>query len=282
MVGTGGKFWHKLGGLAMATASRNWMRTLDFQTAYFDASVDPAIEGGEIKRIYLFWHEYIPFQFYLRGNCNVSMLLSRNDDAELLSRAARHMGFDFVRGSTFRGGSVALRQLLHKSRHMHLTMTPDGPRGPRRRMSMGPIFLSSKLRVPLVAIGMGYDRPWRLATWDRFAVPRPYSRARSVWSPPLQIPRGLDRDGIEHYRKHVEELLNRLTAEAEAWAESGTRKINQVPTRRQPAIRQSFRVHRGDQRIRSGIRLCRSAKVTHPCSAKWNHYLEEEDRLTPH
>ena len=78
------------------------------------------------------------------------MLLSRHRDAEILSYAAYHLGFDFVRGSTNRGGAAALRQLLAKSRHMHLTITPDGPRGPRRHMAPGPIFLASKLGLPLV------------------------------------------------------------------------------------------------------------------------------------
>ena len=81
-------------------------------------------------------------------------------------------------------------------------------------------------------MGFGYDRPWRLRSWDRFAVPRPFSRARLVLSPSITIPEKLDRAGIEHYRLEMERLLNRLTAEAEAWAESGTTKQGQVPLRR--------------------------------------------------
>ncbi len=57
-------------------------------------------------------------------------------------------------------------------------------------------------------------------------------------SPPLAIPRQLDRDGIEQYRRRVESLLNRLTLEAEAWAESGERKVEEVPLRREPAAQQ--------------------------------------------
>ena len=60
---------------------------------------------------------------------------------------------------------------------MHLTITPDGPRGPRRHMAPGPIYLASKLGLPLVLMGYAYDRPWRLHSWDRFAIPRPGSRA---------------------------------------------------------------------------------------------------------
>jgi lysophospholipid acyltransferase (LPLAT)-like uncharacterized protein len=217
------------------------MRTLDYQTAYYDTAVDPVIHGQAWQtyeaRLFVFWHEYIPFQYYLRGNCNVAMLLSRNRDAEWIARANRHMGFHTIRGSSYRGAMGALRKLLRQGQHMNLTMTPDGPRGPRRRLSQGPIYLSSRLGMPLVAIGMGYDRPWRLPTWDQFAVPRPMSRARSVWSPDIRIPPKLGREGLEYYRRRVETLLNRLTLEAEAWAAAGTRKIGQVPTYRRPLPR---------------------------------------------
>jgi lysophospholipid acyltransferase (LPLAT)-like uncharacterized protein len=160
------------------------------------------------------------------------MLLSRHRDAEVLSYIAYHMGFDFVRGSTNRGGVAALRQLLDKSRHMHLAITPDGPRGPRRQLAPGPIFLASKLGIPLVAMGVGYHRPWRAGSWDRFAVPRPFSRARCILSPEMQVPPDLDRDGLEHFRLKVEKVLNRLCEEAEQWAEIGSRKPGQLTPQR--------------------------------------------------
>ena len=217
----------RLGGLLGATAIRSWMRTLDYKAALYDRTIDPASPECRGQKIYLFWHEYILFPIFLRGHCNLAMLLSLHRDAEILSRVAYHLGFEFVRGSTRRGGVAALRQLLAKSRHMHLTLTPDGPRGPRRHLAPGAIFLASRLGLPLVVMGFGYDRPWRVNSWDRFAIPRPFSRARAVTSPQIHVPPNLDRDGIEHFRRKVEELLNRLTDEAEAWAASGTRKLGQ-------------------------------------------------------
>ena len=193
------------------------------------------------QKIYIFWHENILLPLYLRGHCNLAMLLSRHHDADLLTEVANRLGFEFVRGSTGRGGGTALRELLRKSRHMNLTITPDGPRGPRRVLAPGPIYLSSKLSLPLVALGLGYDRPWRFHSWDRFALPRPYSRARGVVSPPMIIPPDLDRDGVEHYRLQVEQMLNRLTNEAEAWAEAGTPKIDEVRVRRQSGWQQTHR-----------------------------------------
>jgi lysophospholipid acyltransferase (LPLAT)-like uncharacterized protein len=226
-------FLFKLGGLLGATGLRHWMATLDYKAAYYDWAVDPVFPECRENRIYIFWHEYILLPFYLRGNCNISMLLSRHQDAEVLSHAARLMGFSFVRGSTNRGAVTAIRKLARASQSLHLTITPDGPRGPRRRMAMGPIYLASKLRMPLVALGFGCDRPWRFQkAWDKFVIPRPFSRARMILSSDIHVPHDLDRDGMEHYRRQVEDVITRLTLEAESWAESGTRKIEQAKLRR--------------------------------------------------
>ena len=226
------------GGLLGAWAIEQWMRTLDYRAAYYDAQVDPRLPAAT-PRIYIFWHENILFPLYLRGRCRLTMLLSRHRDADVLARVAHHMGFACVRGSTYRGATTALRTLAEIGQQQHLTMTPDGPRGPRRRLAQGPIYLASKLQLPIVAMGFGYDRPWRMNSWDRFAVPRPFSRARAVVSPPLEIPPRLNREQSEMCRLRLERLLSRLTAEAEAWAHAGTRKIAEVPIRKQPLSQRS-------------------------------------------
>jgi hypothetical protein len=220
-------FLMKLGGLAAAEGIRVWMSTLDYRAVFYDRTVDPVLGIGG-PRIYIFWHENILTPLYLRGHCNLAMLLSQHPDAEILARVAYHMGFDCVRGSTYRGGARAIWELLECSRSQHLTITPDGPRGPRRQLAQGPIYLASRLQLPLVVMGFGYDRPWRVNSWDQFAVPRPFSRGRAVIGPPLMLPRDLDRDGLERARRRVEQLLNCFTCEAEAWAAAGSRKVGEV------------------------------------------------------
>ena len=219
---------NQLGGLLGSAAVRWWMGSLDYKVVYENPVIDPIFPECQGQKIYIFWHEYIAFPFYLRGHCNMAMLLSRHRDAEMLSYAAHHMGFEFVRGSTNRGGVAAMREMLAKSRNMNLTITPDGPRGPRRRLAPGCVFLASKLGMPIVAMGFGYDRPRRVRrAWDQSAIPRFGSRARAVVSGEIFVPPNLDRDGLEHFRLTVERQLNRLTADAEAWAESGIRKPGQ-------------------------------------------------------
>ncbi len=218
---------NKLGGLGVYALLRRWMSTLDYQKMLYDPTVDPIDPGFQPPVIYAFWHEYIPCPIYLRPHCRVAMLISRHRDADWLGEAARHMGFRIIRGSTSRGGSAAIRELVRASRQMSLAITPDGPRGPRRRVAQGCVYLASRLQVPLVVFGVGYDRPWRVPTWDRFAIPRPYSRARVVMSPALRIPADLDRDSLERHRQLIEAVLHRLTDEAEDWARTGERRCGQ-------------------------------------------------------
>lgn len=229
-------FVDRLGTFSLINLMHAWMGSLDMQTAYYDPAVDPAFsgagDGSSRNRMYVLWHEYIPLAFYARGNSDTTILLSPNRDAEWLAGAARPMGFDVIRGSSRRGGFGALRKLMRTGQRRHLAMTPDGPRGPRRKLSSGPIFLASRLRIPIVALGMGYDRPYRLSSWDRFAVPRPRSRARLIWSPEVVVPPKLGRDQIEVYRVWVERILNKVCQEAETWARAGTRKLNQSVLRR--------------------------------------------------
>ncbi|MCA9176616.1 MAG: lysophospholipid acyltransferase family protein [Planctomycetales bacterium] len=228
------QFLKRLGGLGIATFTRHWMGSLDYRYAAYQPHVDPASEQFDGPAIYLFWHEYIPFLFYLRGHCRIAMLISKHGDAEWLSCAARHMGFSLIRGSTNRGGAKAMRELITSSRLSNIAITPDGPRGPRRHLAAGPIYLASRTGLPLVLCGLGYSACWRFRTWDRLALPKPTARARAVVSPFLHVPPELNRDGIEHHRQLVENSLNQLTQSAEHWARTGMRMENEQPTRRQP------------------------------------------------
>lgn len=221
--------------LAATAAIRRWMGTLDYRVEFSDPTVDPVHPDYRGAKIYVFWHENILMPLHLRGHCNISMLLSRHGDADVLDRVARLNGFGVVRGSTFNGGSVVLRQLAERAQGGNLTITPDGPRGPRRRLAPGCVFLASTLGIPIVAMGLGYDRPYRFRTWDRFALPRPFTRARGIVSRAIAVPPDLDRDRIEMHRAGIERLLTHLSNESEAWAMSGVRRPGARIVRKEPS-----------------------------------------------
>ena len=210
----------RMAGLGITQGLKAWMSTLNYQCYRYDKSADPACDEFHGPVIYVFWHEYIPFPVYLRPNSRFSMLLSKHQDAEILEHVAAFAGLQTVRGSTSKGGTAALKEMISKGKGCSLAITPDGPRGPRRNLAQGCIYLSSRLQIPIVPLGIGYDRPWRNRNaWDQFAIPRPFSRARALLGPRIQVPSGLDRPAIEQYRLMVENTLNELTTTAEKWAE---------------------------------------------------------------
>jgi lysophospholipid acyltransferase (LPLAT)-like uncharacterized protein len=230
------QFLTKAIGLVGSSLVRGWMGSLEFKAAQYDSTTDMISPHRQGPKIYVLWHEYMLFPLYLRGNTNTTLLISRHRDSQILSRVAFHLGFNVVRGSSLRDGVTSLRRLLRQDQ-MNLGMTCDGPRGPRRRLASGAIYLAAKLGLPIVVSAIGYDRPWRTNSWDRFAIPRPYSRARLITSPPIPIPPIFDRKRLEDYRVGVEGLLNQLTLEAEVWAEGGTARREEVALRRQPMAR---------------------------------------------
>jgi hypothetical protein len=91
------------------------------------------------------------------------------------------------------------------------------------------------MQIPIVAMGFGYERPWRLTTWDRFAIPRPWSRARSVVSRAIHVPADLSRDALERQRAGVERLLVHLSDDAEAWAGSRLSRSGETIIRKEPS-----------------------------------------------
>ncbi len=217
----------KTAGLVAAAVGVCLRRTIDWRAVYTDPTTDPVHARHRGRFIYLGWHEYMVLPIILRGSRRMLALASGHSDGEIIGRAMRHLGWSVVRGSTSCGGTGALLRLLRDDGR-HINLTPDGPQGPRRRMAAGAVYLASRLELPVVCAGYGYDRPWRAKSWDRFALPRPFSRGRAVFGPPCRVPAGLGRADLEPYRRWFEKLLNWLTDDAEAWAGDGCRRAGEA------------------------------------------------------
>lgn len=213
----------RLAGRLAARAGQIVLPTLDIKATTCDPTTDPLHPKCDQRFLYLTWHEHVVFGLPLRAHCGMLGIASEHRDGEVLNQAAATLGWKMVRGSSTHGGASALKQLLREKEH-HINVAPDGPQGPRRELSQGAVYLASRSGLPIVCCAYGFDRPWRLNSWDQCVIPRPFSRVRAIYGPPLTVPKRLDRDGVDHYRGVIQSLLNRLTQEAEAWAESADSK----------------------------------------------------------
>jgi hypothetical protein len=204
--------------IAGAGVLRLWIGTLRYRYHPRGPNLDPTRPDCPGRFIYAFWHENMLLPAYHYGAAGVHVLISRHADGQLITEVVERLGFHAVRGSTTRGGAEAMMQMHRLAERSHLAITPDGPRGPRRRVQPGLIYLAARTGLPIVPVGIGYDRPWRARSWDRFAVPRPFARAVCVTEEPIRLPADLPRDDLEPYRLRVEEALHRITEEAERLA----------------------------------------------------------------
>jgi len=138
--------------------------------------------------IYAFWHGRMIVPLFTHRRRRISILISQHTDGEIVSRVARILGYDPVRGSTTRGGTKALRQMSRKARMGRcLAVTPDGPRGPRCVFQPGAVKLAQLTGLPIQPVGIGVERKKILSSWDRFAVPAPFSRCVFVYGDPIKI-----------------------------------------------------------------------------------------------
>ena len=201
-----------------AVLIRTWMATVRYRLINRDADTHPA-DADQSRFIYAFWHESLlaPVRFKAR----VRVLISKHADGELIAQAAQWLGVGVVRGSTTRGGGEALVELWDRSTRSHLIFTPDGPRGPRRRIQPGIIIMASRSGLPIVPLGVAYTRAWRAKSWDKFAIPKPFCRCYFVAGEAIRLPENLDRAGVEHYRALVEARMCEVTQDAERQANPG-------------------------------------------------------------
>ena len=159
-----------------------WARTLRYE---IDDRL--GVVGKPVKENYIgaLWHNrLLIFPFVLRRffpNRHGAALISASRDGDLLADAIKRFDFDVVRGSSSRLGASAILQLTDVLASGHdVVITPDGPRGPAYELGPGIIFLAQKSGAPVLPVNMEYSSCWRLKSWDRFILPRPFSKVRVI------------------------------------------------------------------------------------------------------
>ncbi|MFL5330899.1 MAG: lysophospholipid acyltransferase family protein [Gemmataceae bacterium] len=208
-----------------AKTIRNWIRTLRLTYVSLGPNLDPRRPDIRDRYVFTFWHDMLLLPAHVYGFSNIHVLISRHADGQLIASTIERLGFGTVRGSSSRGGVEAMREMTRIVNSAHVAITPDGPRGPRRQIQPGAVYLASRTGLPLAPYGLAFDRPWRVKSWDQFALPRPFSRACVVTGEPIFVPADADREALEHYRILLQNQMDYLTERAEQLA------VGQVPER---------------------------------------------------
>jgi lysophospholipid acyltransferase (LPLAT)-like uncharacterized protein len=191
-------------------------RTLRYEVVV-EPGAEPATPPG--LQVWCFWHRcLIPCACYFHDRIRPAVLISRSFDGELIARTIERLGFPTARGSSTRSGESGLWALAKAVERGHgAVFTADGPRGPVYKAKPGAVKLA---QLTGYSIGIFYAHPekaWLLRSWDRFLIPKPFSRVAISWGRQVEVPQSEDPSVIERKRFEVEEALERARLNAEQY-----------------------------------------------------------------
>jgi lysophospholipid acyltransferase (LPLAT)-like uncharacterized protein len=189
-----------------------WARTLRYEIDDRLGVVGKPINENYIAAL---WHNRLLLISYVLKRFTPHRpgagLISASRDGDLVTALTERFGFDVVRGSSSRLGASAILELtavLASGRDV--LITPDGPRGPAYDLGPGIIFLAQKSGAAVVPINMEYSAYWRVKSWDKFILPRPFSKVRVIFGQPHHVKSTRTPDEFEAERLRLQNAMMAL------------------------------------------------------------------------
>ena len=161
--------------------------------------------------IYAFWHRCVFCATYFWRNRQIQVMTSSSFDGEYIARIIEKFGYGAVRGSSTRGGVRALLGMhteLDAGRSVAFTI--DGPRGPVYVAKPGAALLARNTGAPILPFHITLDDAWTLRSWDRFMIPKPFSRAEVRIGKLIRVPRESDNAALATFHADLQSTLERL------------------------------------------------------------------------
>ena len=167
--------------------------------------------------VYASWHQrFFPGITFFAERQPIAIMISQSRDGDLIARVATRLGWHPVRGSSSRGGEEALRHLkklaLQGYKIGHIV---DGPRGPFGKIKPGLISIAHSTGLPVIPVAVSPQNPWTFKSWDRFMVPKPFSRIVIRFGTPVDVARKLQKKDFESARHSLEVAMLRLYQETD-------------------------------------------------------------------
>jgi lysophospholipid acyltransferase (LPLAT)-like uncharacterized protein len=178
-----------------------------------------AIEAAGKLPIYTFWHDRIFLSTYFWRHRNIVVMTSQSFDGEYIARFIQRFGYGSIRGSSSRGGSRALFEMIKTMRTAHPTaFTVDGPRGPRYEAKLGPVILAKKTGNPMLPFVVEPRKFWTVKSWDKMQIPKPFTRALTIIGAPIYVEPDANDADIESKLSELQHSLDDLVNQGKEWS----------------------------------------------------------------
>ncbi len=157
------------------------------------------------------WHKNIFFSIWLLRSHDLTALISSSDDGEVIYDVFSKFGYKGVRGSTTRGGIPALKQLIKLlEKKTSVAITPDGPLGPPEKIQSGVVLLAKYSGVPIIPWHYEAGSQWRLKSWDRHKIPKPFTTIVESCGDPFLVPKDLSSEEVQKFCEKLEADFKKL------------------------------------------------------------------------
>lgn len=171
--------------------------------------IDHIQAGGRV--LLCTWHQhFFSFIRYFRNyrKFGPSLMISQSSDGELIAGVANLSGWHTVRGSSSRNGTAALRRMIQRLKKTGLAAhILDGPRGPAGIVKRGVIYLATGAEAVIVPVTAISEKAWYFKSWDRFMLPKPFSKVIIRYGDLIPAPNGDNDDAVEEKRKYLQEMM---------------------------------------------------------------------------
>lgn len=170
--------------------------------------------------IYAIWHQNIiaALLSHLVRKEFFTMIISESKDGEFIARTCAHIGHQPARGSSTRGGKRAMVEMIQFMKQGYNgVLTVDGPTGPARQSKWGVIDIAKLIECPIVPMVAYPDKYWSLEkTWDKFRIPKPFSRIVVVMGDGIEINKDIPREDYPALSAEIDRKINLVEEEARA------------------------------------------------------------------
>ena len=192
-----------------------WLRLTRLTMRLTWSGTDTALPGDGGPVIYCFWHSQLAMMPWVQRRPPSVVPISRSRDGEVTARLFGYLEVESVRGSSSRGGPVALRGMIRAAKAgKDLAITPDGPRGPRKVIQPGAVWLAQATGRPLLPVAFACRPAITLKSWDRMIIPVPFGKGVFVYGEHQWIPAGCDLEGRQEAGRELAKRLETVARRA--------------------------------------------------------------------
>jgi lysophospholipid acyltransferase (LPLAT)-like uncharacterized protein len=195
-----------------------WLWAKSSRTTVLGEDGYKKLRGENRPVIILIWHGRIFFAPYFFRRRGIMPLVSPSEDGEIIAQIIARWGYKALRGSSshsiIRAWNEMKRELEEGG---ELIIVPDGPRGPGRKMKPGAVKLAKETGAYLVPFTFSSSKRKTLKTWDRFVIPRPFTRFVAVYGNPIAVESNLNNEELGEKLREAEEYMNELDQKADSF-----------------------------------------------------------------